>query len=140
MKKSTSVEYKESKSRADEAYNILKETLLNRSANVRDESTIYGEHVAAKHRKYSAHTRSVVEHIIGNILFKADMGKFDPKITHQANNQQEYTIIFNEPNTTYNDTQTNDQQPILSLNPTIAHVSTEEGPNTPLMTYINSFQ
>lgn len=64
--------------RSEEAYQILKDTVANR--NLRDGSTIYGEHVASKHRKYSAHTQSVVEHLIGNILFNADMGKYEPVV------------------------------------------------------------
>lgn len=64
--------------RSEEAYQILKDTVANR--NLRDDSTIYGEHVASKHRKYSAHTQSVVEHLIGNILFNADMRQYEPVV------------------------------------------------------------
>ncbi|KAK0080296.1 hypothetical protein PV325_000147 [Microctonus aethiopoides] len=45
--------------------------------NARDDSTIYGEHVAGKHRKYSDHTKSIIEHLIGDILFNADMGHYE---------------------------------------------------------------
>ncbi|KAJ8889170.1 hypothetical protein PR048_008664 [Dryococelus australis] len=43
----------------------------------RDASDIFGEHVAAKHRTYNDHIRSVVEHEIGHISFNADMGKYN---------------------------------------------------------------
>lgn len=36
--------------------------------------------MVTKHRTYSAHTQSVVEHLIGNILFNADMGKYEPAV------------------------------------------------------------
>ncbi|XP_074033142.1 uncharacterized protein [Leptinotarsa decemlineata] len=49
-------------SRGQEAYQILQETIASRKP--RDDSTIFGEHVAAKHRKYSVHTQSEVEHLI----------------------------------------------------------------------------
>jgi hypothetical protein len=48
-------------------------------------STIYGEHVASHHRAYSALTRSVVEHLIGDIVFLADMGQYENKV-HASNN------------------------------------------------------
>lgn len=48
--------------------------------NTRDDSTIYGEHIAWKHRKYSDHTKSVIEHLIGDILFNADMGHYESNI------------------------------------------------------------
>lgn len=66
-------------SRAEEAYEILKDTVKNRS--FRDASTIYGEHIASKHRTYSQYTRNVIEHLIGNILFDADMGKYNAPAT-----------------------------------------------------------
>lgn len=48
--------------------------------NVRDASDVFGEHVAAKHRKYDDHVKSIVEHEISKILFEADMGKYDLNI------------------------------------------------------------
>lgn len=41
-----------------------------------DDSTIFGELVARKLRKYNTRTRNVAEHMISNILFDADMGKY----------------------------------------------------------------
>jgi len=69
-------------SKSEEAYNILKETVEKK--NLRDESSIYGEHIAAKHRKYSSQTKSTVEHLIAGILFKADMGEYEKTISYQA--------------------------------------------------------
>lgn len=57
--------------RIDEAYSVLKHTLAQKP---RDESSVFGEHVANKHRKYNSQIRSIVEHKINNILFEADMG------------------------------------------------------------------
>ncbi|KAK7578149.1 hypothetical protein V9T40_010354 [Parthenolecanium corni] len=43
----------------------------------RDSCDVYGEHVAMKLRNYSERTRSIVQHLVNNILFEADMGKFN---------------------------------------------------------------
>lgn len=64
--------------RSEETYQILTDAVTNR--NLRGGSTIYGEHVASKHRKYSVYTQSVVEHLIGNILFNADICKYEPGV------------------------------------------------------------
>lgn len=74
-KKTKSTVVKSNNSRSEEAYQILQKTVATQK--VRDASTIYGEHVESKHRRYSAHTQSVVEHLIGDILFNADMGRFE---------------------------------------------------------------
>lgn len=66
---------KPEQNRTEQAYNILQDAVKRQ--NVRDDSTIYGEYVASKHSKYSAHTKSVVEHLIANIFFNADMGKYE---------------------------------------------------------------
>lgn len=60
--------------RADEAYRILKDTY---ESKIRDKSQAFGNHVASKHREYSKRTKAYVEHYINNILFDADMGKYD---------------------------------------------------------------
>lgn len=64
--------------RSEEAYQILKDTVASRP--IRDDSTVFGEHVGAKHRKYSRHTQCIVEHHISNILFNADMGRYEPQV------------------------------------------------------------
>lgn len=43
----------------------------------RDSCDVYGEHVAMKLRNYNERTRSIVQHLTNNILFEADMGKFN---------------------------------------------------------------
>ncbi|CAH1100635.1 unnamed protein product [Psylliodes chrysocephalus] len=67
--------------RIDEAYSILKDSLAQKT---RDESTVFGEHVANKHRKYNSKIRSIVEHKINDILFLADMGYLSQSSYHQA--------------------------------------------------------
>lgn len=62
-------------SQMEEAYRMLQDTVSKQSA--RDASTIFGEHVAMKHRSYSRHTQNIIEHLISNILFEADMGKYN---------------------------------------------------------------
>lgn len=42
-----------------------------------DESTTYGLHVGNKIRNYTPKTRALVQHYINNILFDADMGKYN---------------------------------------------------------------
>ncbi|XP_076257093.1 uncharacterized protein LOC143194295 [Rhynchophorus ferrugineus] len=61
--------------RSNEAYNILQETLKRRDQ--KDNSSTFGEYVANKHRCYSSYTKSIVEHLITNILFEADMGMYE---------------------------------------------------------------
>lgn len=65
----------------DEAYKILKSALKQEN----DCSTVFGEYIATKHRRYSAYTRSTVEHLISDILYNADIGKYDKanKLTNQ---------------------------------------------------------
>lgn len=67
----------ESDPRIDEAFTILKKSASNISQNLSDEFTTYGLHVGNKIRNYQPKTRSLVEHHINNILFEADMGKYD---------------------------------------------------------------
>lgn len=83
------------KTRTEEAYEILQETVKSRS--LRDASTIYGEHIATKHRSYSQHTKNVIEHLIGNILFRADMGQYERHVSpcpqQTAASQATHTFI-----------------------------------------------
>lgn len=64
--------------RISEAYNILKTTVANKIN--KDNSDIFGDYVANKHRKYDETTQNIVEHYINNILFEADIGKFKQTI------------------------------------------------------------
>ncbi|XP_076626724.1 uncharacterized protein LOC143344496 [Colletes latitarsis] len=59
----------------ERAYRIIEDTVSKRT--VRDASAIFGEHVAIKHRSYNRHTQNMVEHLISDILFEADMGKYN---------------------------------------------------------------
>lgn len=60
--------------------------------------------MTSKLRGYSEHTRNVVEYLIGNILYKADMGQYEK----QTNNQR--TRSFPTPTaefTVFNNSQSN---------------------------------
>ncbi|XP_057654721.1 uncharacterized protein LOC130892977 [Diorhabda carinulata] len=62
------------------AYAILQ----NSVSQQKDASTVFGEYVATKHRKYSCYTKNVIEHLINTILYNVDMGKYDdPSATSQ---------------------------------------------------------
>lgn len=99
----------ESDSRIDEAFAILKKTALNtsniNSQNLSDECTTYGLLVGNKIRNYQPKTRSLVQHYINNILFEADMGKYDFNSTTSncmlSNNLESHygssTILLNSP-------------------------------------------
>lgn len=43
----------------------------------RDGCEIFGEHVAFKLKGYNLYVRNMAQHLINNVLFDADMGKFD---------------------------------------------------------------
>lgn len=112
-------------SRGQEAYQILQETIA--SKKTRDDSTIFGEHVAAKHRKYSTHTQSEAEHLIGDIVYKADKGLYEPHVSSISFiNQKQYYL--NQPN----------QQTYTSITPsttskTYKHYSSDtQSTSTPL--------
>lgn len=122
--------------RSEEAYQILKDTVANR--NLRDGSTIYGEHVASKHRKYSAHTQSVVEHLIGNILFNADMGKYEPSVSpavteHSSTMHDQHSLSSASDNYSSN---APTPPTLLELQPN--NYSSE--PQQTLLSFINNFQ
>lgn len=46
-------------------------------ANLKEECSTFGQHIANKLLKYSSRTRAMVEHAINNIIFEADIGKYD---------------------------------------------------------------
>ena len=54
--------------------NVNKKTIFNQNDS---KSSEFGEHIAMKHRKYSAYAKNMVEHLISKILDEADMGKYD---------------------------------------------------------------
>lgn len=66
--------------RLDEAFEILKNPYPITSAP--DEWSAFGQYVSSKLRGYSKQTSSIVQHLINNTLFEADMGK------HAANSYQ----------------------------------------------------
>lgn len=66
-------------SRIDKAFNILQ------ACAQRDNSEVYGEHIAMKLRNYSKRTQSAVQHLFNTILFNADMGQYDKNFNINAN-------------------------------------------------------
>ncbi|CAL7952018.1 unnamed protein product [Xylocopa violacea] len=59
----------------EQMYSVLKDTIFNRVSE--DECAIFAEHITMKLRTYSSLTKNAVEHQIHNILYKADIGKFE---------------------------------------------------------------
>ncbi|KAG8243394.1 hypothetical protein J6590_046442 [Homalodisca vitripennis] len=64
------------RSQVDEVVGIL------HNAVRRDVCDVYGEHVAMKLKSYSKRTQAFVQHHVNNILFEADMGRYD-ELPHQ---------------------------------------------------------
>lgn len=54
------------------------------SMEQRNSCDVYGEHIALKLRSYSKTTQSAVQHLFGNILFKADMGVYDRELQNYS--------------------------------------------------------
>lgn len=57
--------------REEEAYAVLQQAMK------KDECTTYGEHVANELRDLQPRARTIVKHLINNILFDAAMGKYN---------------------------------------------------------------
>lgn len=55
-----------------------------------DEYSAFGQYVACKLRRFDHRTRSFVEHAINNVLFEADMGKYDGMASPFGANQQNW--------------------------------------------------
>lgn len=53
----------------------MKETVKKKAA--KNNNTIFGEYIATKMDSYSDRCKNIVQHLINNIIFDADMGKFD---------------------------------------------------------------
>jgi len=66
----------ESDPRIEEAFSILKKSASNMNSQ-HDECTTYGLYVGNKIRNYTPKTRALIQHYINNLLFDADMGKYD---------------------------------------------------------------
>lgn len=62
--------------RLDEAFNILKQSSLTQQRPLSG-NAIFGQHLANKLDTYTHKTRAVVEHSINNILFEADLGRYE---------------------------------------------------------------
>ncbi|CAH1104377.1 unnamed protein product [Psylliodes chrysocephalus] len=74
--KRNKISTKNSNSRAEEAYLILKETVACPQEPA-DPCSVYGAHVGNKLKTYSPRTRVEVEHAINQILYAADRGKYE---------------------------------------------------------------
>ena len=59
--------------RLSAAYNILQ----NVANAPKDECSTFGKHVATKLKKFDDRVRSVVMHLMNNIIFDAEMGKYN---------------------------------------------------------------
>lgn len=87
-------------SMANEAYEIMK-TLTNKKVE-RDEYQIYGEHIACKIRKLSTdYAKSTVQHLMNNILYEAELGKYNHPPHHY-----EYSLNLLRPDQTSPNLQT----------------------------------
>ncbi|XP_046684414.1 uncharacterized protein LOC124370165 [Homalodisca vitripennis] len=75
------------RSQVDEVVGIL------HNAVRRDACDVYGEHVAMKLKSYSKRTQAFVQHHVNNILFEADMGRYD-ELPHQ--NRRFISSVFAE--------------------------------------------
>jgi len=100
-KRSLSIE----ETRVSEAYNILKSTV--QANKQKDNSDIFGDYVARKHRKYNVKTQSYIEHQISNILFQADMETYERAVhftkmsTHStASNNSHDDLLSSSPSST----------------------------------------
>lgn len=82
--------------RVQKAFDIMEKSIE------RDPAGVYGEHVAMKLRSYDSHTFSIVQHLINNTLFNADMGKYKSHTTQTTN--QLYRPILKSPLSSSDDT------------------------------------
>jgi len=64
-------------SRLEEAFTILKQSASSHQQQPLSGSGIFGQHVASKLDTYTPKTRAFVEHSINNILFEADIDRFE---------------------------------------------------------------
>ncbi|XP_060845202.1 uncharacterized protein LOC132924773 [Rhopalosiphum padi] len=76
----------------EEAIEILKRPYP--TLTTPDEWSVYGQHLANKLRKYTPHTSSIVQHYFNNILFEADMGKYDVDNRHNIVQQPQYSRFY----------------------------------------------
>ncbi|XP_050064604.1 uncharacterized protein LOC126553492 [Aphis gossypii] len=85
----------------EEAIEILKRPYP--TAPTPDEWSVYGQHLANKLRKYTPHTSSIVQHYFNNILFEADMGKYEIDNRHNIIQQPQYSNFhtYSTPSATF---------------------------------------
>ncbi|KAJ8971599.1 hypothetical protein NQ314_000614, partial [Rhamnusium bicolor] len=67
---------RQDESKFEEAYTILKAAVAA-LATTSDPADIFGQHIAGKLKQYSQKARVQVEYAINNIIYDADMGKYD---------------------------------------------------------------
>lgn len=93
-------------SRIDEAFDILKKSASNIELNQQspDECTTYGTYIGNKLRNYTPKTKSFVQYYFNNILFEADMGRFDGNESNISSSLP--TSYSNLPPTTHTSSQT----------------------------------
>jgi len=86
---------KEDDAKSEEIPEILKDAAAKKELPEKetlDDCAVYLQHVANKLRKYSRNTRIQVEHAINNILFAADMGKYDYPISSSFSNYESVPV------------------------------------------------
>lgn len=81
-----------------EAFDILKRPYPTSTAP--DEWSIYVEHVGNKLRGYPKQTAYIVQHLINNLLFEADMGKYDAN-PFQFVQPSQHFLYQNSPSTSF---------------------------------------
>lgn len=119
-KRSLSIE----ETRVSEAYDILKSTV--QANKQKDNSDIFGDYVARKHRKYNVKTQSYIEHQISNILFQADMETYERAVhftkmsTHSTASNNSHNNLLSSPSSSLLSSQIFQQSatvlPIQTLN------------------------
>ncbi|XP_028144206.2 uncharacterized protein LOC114337857 [Diabrotica virgifera virgifera] len=81
--------------RKEEAYKIIQDIQNKRQ---RDKFDVFGEHMACKIRDLNTTcAQNIVEHLIGNILFDASMGKYDYGMPQSTNTYE--PILSMQPST-----------------------------------------
>lgn len=93
--------------RIDEAFAILKKSASNMELNQPspDECTTYGTFIGNKLRNYTPKTKSFVQYYFNNILFEADMRRFDGM--NESNQSTSLPTCYgNLPPTTHSSSQT----------------------------------
>lgn len=95
---------KDNDAKLEEAFKILQESAARKEIPP-DSCAIYSQHVGNKLRSYNDYTRVQVEHAINNILFAADMGKYDSNPTFPQNDQNPVPLYNYPPTQFYNNNQ-----------------------------------